>query len=239
LATHNFLKISKLRWWLIAAAIMFVLMRNLLLIAAALIFVSADKPVRVALMKYNGGGDWYANPTSLPNLAKYANQVLRTNIDIDPPTVEPGSAEIFNYPFVHITGHGNIIFNEQELDNLRSYLKGGGFIHADDNYGMDRYIRPQLEKIFPGQKLVELPFSHPIFHQRFKFPNGLPKIHEHDNKPPQAFGLFFDGRLVVLYTYETDLGDGWEDPDVHKDPPEVREKALQMGANILQYVFTN
>jgi hypothetical protein len=211
----------------------------LLLAFTALSFTSDEKPLKIALLKYNGGGDWYANPTSLPNLAKYCNQYQGMNIETDIPTVEVGSPELFNYPFVHMTGHGNVVFNEQELDNLRAYLGGGGFLHADDNYGMDPYIRPQLEKIFPGSKLVELPFSHPIFHQKFDFPNGLPKIHEHDGKAPQAFGLFHEGRLVALYTYETDLGDGWEDQDVHKDPNETREKALKMGANILRYVFSN
>lgn len=205
----------------------------------ALSFTSDEKPLKIALLKYNGGGDWYANPTSLPNLAKYCNQNQGMNLETNIPTVEVGSPELFNYPFVHMTGHGNVVFNEQELDNLRAYLGGGGFLHADDNYGMDPYIRPQLEKIFPGSKLVELPFTHPIFHQKFDFPGGLPKIHEHDGKAPQAFGLFHEGRLVALYTYECDLGDGWEDQDVHKDPNEVREKALKMGANILRYVFSN
>ena len=206
---------------------------------AALSFSSDEKPLKIALLKYNGGGDWYANPTSLPNLAKYCNQNQGMNIETNIPTVEVGSPELFNYPFVHMTGHGNVVFNEQELENLRAYLGGGGFLHADDNYGIDPYIRPQLEKIFPGSKLVELPFNHPIFHQKFDFAAGLPKIHEHDNKAPQAFGLFHEGRLVALYTYECDLGDGWEDQDVHKDPNEVREKALKMGANILRYVFSN
>ncbi|MBL0308704.1 MAG: DUF4159 domain-containing protein [Bacteroidetes bacterium] len=202
-------------------------------------FVVVDQPIKIALLKYNGGGDWYANPTSLPNLAKYCNQNIGTNIDTDIPSVEVGSAEIFNYPFVHMTGHGNVVFNEQELSNLRAYLVGGGFLHADDNYGMDKFIRPQLEKLFPGSKLIELPFSHAIFHQKYDFPNGLPKIHEHDGLPPQAFGIFHEGRLVVLYTYQCDLGDGWEDPEVHKDPEPVREKALKMGANIIRYVFSN
>ncbi len=210
-----------------------------LVCCAMLSFTSNDKPLKIALLKYNGGGDWYANPTSLPNLAKYCNQNQGMNIETDIPTVEVGSPELFNYPFVHMTGHGNVVFNDQELENLRTYLTGGGFLHADDNYGMDPYIRPQLEKIFPGSKLVELPFSHPIFHQKFDFPGGLPKIHEHDGKAPQAFGLFHEGRLVALYTYECDLGDGWEDQDVHKDPNETREKALKMGANILRYVFSN
>lgn len=200
---------------------------------------SPDKPLKIALLKYSGGGDWYANPTSLPNLIKFCNQNLKTNFESEPPTVEVGSVELFNYPFVHMTGHGNVVFSQQELDNLRAYLIGGGFLHADDNYGMDKFIRPQLEKLFPGGKLIELPFSHPIFHQKYEFSNGLPKVHEHDNSSPQAFGLFYEGRLVVLYTYECDLGDGWEDPSVHKDPVDVHEKALKMGANIIQYVFAN
>ena len=202
-------------------------------------FTANDKPLKIATLKYNGGGDWYASPTSLPNLVKYCNKNLGMNLETDIPVVEVGSPEMFNYAFVHLTGHGNVVFNDQELENLRTYLTGGGFLYADDNYGMDVYIRPQLEKIFPGAKLVELPFSHPIFHQKYEFPNGLPKIHEHDGKAPQAFGLFHEGRLVVLYTYETDLTDGWEDHDVHEDPDEVREKALKMGANILRYVFSN
>ncbi|MFN8278492.1 MAG: DUF4159 domain-containing protein [Chitinophagales bacterium] len=208
------------------------------LILVLMSFLAApEKPLKIALLKYNGGGDWYANPTSLPNLIKYCNSQLGMNLDPEPPTVEVGSAELFNYPFVHMTGHGNVVFSEQELDNLRTYLAAGGFLHADDNYGMDPFIRPQLEKLFPGTNLVELPFSHPVFHQKYDFPAGLPKIHEHDNKSPQAFGLFHEGRLVALYTYECDLGDGWEDPEVHKDPPATHEKALKMGANILRYVF--
>lgn len=202
-------------------------------------FIPTDKPLKIALLKYNGGGDWYANPTSLPNLAKYCNQNLNMNIETDIPTVEVGSADLFNYPLVHMTGHGNVLFNDQELDNLRAYLIGGGFLHADDNYGMDKFIRPQLDKLFAGSKLVELPFSHPVFHQKFDFNNGLPKIHEHDGTAPQAFGLFYEGRMVALYTYECDLGDGWEDANVHKDSNEVREKALKMGANIIRYVFGN
>ena len=218
-------------------------MKKIIALLFFFVFISAftptDKPLKIALLKYNGGGDWYANPTSLPNLAKYCNQNLTMNIETDIPTVEVGSADLFNYPFVHMTGHGNVVFNDQELDNLRAYLIGGGFLHADDNYGMDKFIRPQLEKLFAGSKLIELPLSHPIFHQKFDFTNGLPKIHEHDGTAPQAFGLFYEGRLVALYTYECDLGDGWEDQSVHKDPNDVREKALKMGANIVKYVFTN
>jgi hypothetical protein len=215
-------------------------MKNILLIIsfAFSIAYAQEKPLKIALLKYNGGGDWYANPTSLPNLIKFCNQNLKTNIDVESATVEVGSLELFNYPFVHMTGHGNVVFNEQELTNMRNYLMGGGFLHADDNYGMDKYLRPQLEKIFPGQKLVELPFSHEVFHQKYDFPKGLPKIHEHEDNPPQAFGLFHEGRLVVLYSYECDLGDGWEDPEVHKDTPEAREKALKMGANLIKYAFS-
>ena len=193
---------------------------------------------QIALLKYNGGGDWYANPTSLPNLIAFCNQNLGMSLDSKPATVEVGSSDIFQYPFVHMTGHGNIVFSESEVANLRMYLMAGGFLHADDNYGMSPYIRREMKKVFPELELVELPFNHPIFHQKYNFPNGLPKIHEHDNKPPQAFALFYEGRMIFLFTYECDLGDGWEDFVVHKDSEATRTKALQMGANILQYVFT-
>lgn len=196
-----------------------------------------ESMVKVALLKYSGGGDWYANPTSLPNLVAFCNNQLGTNISNDIPTVEPGSMEIFNFPFVHMTGHGNVVFSAQEIDNLRTYLFAGGFLHIDDNYGMDPYIRPQIAKLFPEYELVEIPYTQAIFHQTYNFPLGLPKIHEHDNKPPQAFGIFIEGRLVLLYTYECDLGDGWEDQAVHGDSQETRLKALQMGSNIIQYVF--
>lgn len=193
--------------------------------------------VTIALLKYNGGGDWYANPTSLPNLIRFCNKNLGTNLAEDYATVEAGSSEIFNYPFIHMTGHGNVVFSPQEMQNLRTYLMGGGFLHIDDNYGMDMFIRPQLKKMFPELDLVEIPFDHPIYHQQYDFPNGLPKIHEHDNKPPQGLGLIWQGRLIVFYTYECDLGDGWEDPEVHRDSEETRTRALKMGANILQFVF--
>ncbi len=193
--------------------------------------------VKIALLKYSGGGDWYANPTSLPNLAMFCNQTINTNIDPNIPEVEPGSQEIFDYPFIHMTGHGNVIFSDLEAANLRKYLEAGGFLHIDDNYGMDPFIRPQIKKIFPDVELIELPPSHPIFNQYFNFPKGLPKIHEHDGKAPQAFGIILNGRLVLLYTYECDLGDGWESEEVHNDPSEVRLKALQMGANIIHYAF--
>lgn len=215
-------------------------MKILLFVFFALLTLSGttqNQGVKIALLKYNGGGDWYANPTSLPNLISYCNLNLKTNIYPDPSTVELGTPEIFNFPFVHATGHGNIIFSENEAINLRAYLEAGGFLHVDDNYGLNEYFRREMKKVFPEKELVELPPSHPIFHQKYDFNEGLPKIHEHDGNPPQAFGLFIENRMVCLYTYECDLGDGWEDAAIHNDPPETREKALKMGANIIQYVF--
>lgn len=197
-----------------------------------------ETKVKIALMKYKGGGDWYANPTSLPNLIRFCNDNLHTNLAKEPATVEPGSRDIFNYPLVHLTGHGNILFTPVEVENLRDYLLGGGFLHADDNYGLDKAFRREMKRVFPDDDFVELPWEHPIFHQQYEFPNGLPKIHEHDGKRPQAFGIVKEGRLVVLYTYECDLGDGWEDKEVHNDPDEKHQQALRMGANILSYVFT-
>ncbi len=205
-----------------------------------LLFVSFTLSAQeIALMQYGGGGDWYANPTSLPNLIKFSNLNINTTISEKPQVVTPNSVDLFDYPFVHMTGHGNVYFSPNEAQNLRDYLLSGGFLHIDDNYGMDKYLRKELIKIFPNKELVELPKDHPIFKQPFKFPNGLPKIHEHDNKRPQAFGIFIEGRLVLLYTYECDLGDGWENPEIHNDPPEVRLKALRMGVNIINYVFKN
>jgi hypothetical protein len=197
-----------------------------------------QKGVQIALLKYNGGGDWYANPTSLTNLIKFCNENLKTNLDKDYATVEAGSLEIFNYPFVHMTGHGNVYFNEQEAQNLRNYLLAGGFLHIDDNYGMDPFVRPQMKKVFPELDFVELPLDHPVYHQKYDFSAGLPKVHEHDDKVPQGFGLIYEGRLICFYSYETDLGDGWEDQDVHHDSQATRLKALQMGANLINYVFT-
>ncbi len=209
----------------------------LLLLPASFLF-SQNPNLKLALIKYKGGGDWYADPTALPNLIRFCNQELKTNIDLQPATVEPGSIELFNYPFVHITGHGNIIFSATESENLRLYLEAGGFLYIDDNYGLDQYIRREMKKVFPEQEFVELPPDHPIYRQKFEFVRGLPKIHEHDNKRPQGFGLFVKDRLVCFYTYEADISDGWEDPSVHNDPPEVRRKALEMGANLIQYVFS-
>jgi hypothetical protein len=191
----------------------------------------------IALVKYSGGGDWYANPTSLPNLIKYCNSNISTRINVKPSTVAPGSADIFSYPFLHMTGHGNVIFSESDVRNLNKYLLSGGFLHIDDNYGMDQYIRKEIKKIFPNNDLIEIPANHAIFQKPFLFTNGLPKIHEHDGKRPQAFGIFSNNRLVLLYTFECDLGNGWEDAEVHNDPTAVREKALKMGANIISYVF--
>ena len=193
----------------------------------------------IALVKYSGGGDWYANPTSLPNLIKFCNANINTKIKAKPGVVQPSSPDLFSYPFVHMTGHGNVVFSDADAINLRNYLNSGGFLHIDDNYGMDQYIRKEIKKLFPNKDLLEIPATHAIFQKPFLFSNGLPKIHEHDAKRPQAFGIFVDNKLVLLYTFECDLGDGWEDPEVHNDPVEVREKALKMGANIINYIFNN
>ncbi|HLT50737.1 MAG TPA: DUF4159 domain-containing protein [Arenibacter sp.] len=193
----------------------------------------------IAVLKYGGGGDWYANPTSLPNLIDFCNRNIDTKIHPKPQTVEVGSTDIFQYPFLHMTGHGNVFFSPEEAKNLNRYLLSGGFLHIDDNYGMEPYLIKELDKVFPDKELQELGADHPIFDQPYKFPQGLPKIHEHDGKRPQALGLFHEGRLVLLFTYESDLGNGWEDKGVHNDPEEVRTKALRMGANIISYVFKN
>ena len=193
----------------------------------------------IAVLKYSGGGDWYANPTSLPNLVKFCNQNINTKLNPKVNSVDVGSAELFLYPFVHMTGHGNVVFSNNDVQNLRNYLNAGGFLHIDDNYGMDEYVRKEIKKLYPDNELVEIPKTHQIFQTPYSFPNGLPKIHEHDNKQPQAFGIFIENRLALLYTYECDLGDGWDSAEIHNDPKEVREKALKMGANILNYVFSN
>ena len=196
----------------------------------------AQGSYELAVLKYNGGGDYYANPSSVPNLIGFYNKTFNTNISKEIPYVEASSKDIFDYPFIHLTGHGNIIFNNEEAKNIRSYLFAGGFLHIDDNYGMDKFIRRELKKVFPNKSLIELPPEHPIFHQKFNF-NGLPKIHEHDGKRAQAFGIIEKGRILCLYTFETDLGDGWEDPSVHNDSPQKRLEALQMGCNILMFAF--
>jgi hypothetical protein len=202
------------------------------------ISASAQSMLKIAKLKYNGGGDWYANKTALPNLIKFSNQELSMNIAPEEDVVEASSQDIFLYPYVYMTGHGNVVFSENEAANLRKYLLGGGFLHIDDNYGLDKFIRIELKKVFPELELVELPFNHPIYNQKFKFPKGLPKVHEHDGKPAQGFGLIHEGRLVVFYSFECDLGNGWEDQRIHNDPEEKRQQALRMGANILSYCFT-
>ena len=193
----------------------------------------------IAVLQYGGGGDWYSNPTSLPNLIKFCNEELNTTINTKPAVVSPNSVVLFDYPFVYMTGHGNVFFTQEEAENLRIYLLSGGFIHIDDNYGMDEYLRKELIKIFPNKELVELSRNNPIFKNPYNFQQGLPKIHEHDKNRPQAFGIYEEDRLLVLYTFESDLGDGWENPEIHNDPQEIRLKALQMGANIINYVFKN
>ena len=195
--------------------------------------------IKLARVKYSGGGDWYANKTSLPNLISFCNSNLPLKLSNTPETVELSSKQLFNYPFIHLTGHGNVIFNDSEIQNLKTYLLGGGFLHIDDNYGMDVYIRREMKKVFPSLEFVELPFTHEIYNQTYHFPTGLPKIHEHDGKPAQGFGLIYNGRLICFYSYESDLGNGWEDIGTYADPAEKHQEALKMGANIIQYAFKN
>ena len=201
--------------------------------------VMAQLPIKIAKLKYSGGGDWYANKTALPNLIEFTNRELGMYLAPEEDIVETGSRDIFLYPYVYMTGHGNVVFSEGDAANLRKYLVGGGFLHIDDNYGLDKFVRIELKKVFPELELVLLPFDHPIYHQKFEFPKGLPKIHEHDGKPAQGLGLIHNGRLVVFYSFECDLGNGWEDQRIHNDPADKREQALRMGANILSYCFTS
>ncbi|WP_430929079.1 DUF4159 domain-containing protein [Polaribacter marinivivus] len=203
------------------------------------IFFSKFYAQDVAILKYNGGGDWYANPTAVPNLIKFTNDKIKTNISKNPQSVVANSTDIFNFPILFMTGHGNVYFTDDEANNIRNYLISGGFLHISDNYGLDKFIRKELKKVFPNLEFTEIPSNHPIYNQTFKFPNGIPKIHEHDKKNAQGFGLFYEGRLIVFYDYETDLSDGWEDQIIHNNPKEVREKALKMGANIIEYAFKN
>lgn len=210
-----------------------------LIFAAESFSQSAEKTSKftIARVKYNGGGDWYNDPSILPNMLAY----LRKNTNIDAGTEEARVSltddDLFSYPILFLTGHGRIIFSDEEAKRLRLYLQNGGFLYADDDYGMDKYFRQEMKKVFPDKKLVEIPFSHEIYHIHFDFPNGLPKIHEHDGKPPRGYGYFHEGRLVVYYTYETNISDGWADPDVHKDPPAIREQAFKMGTNIIVYAL--
>ena len=193
----------------------------------------------IAVIQYIGGGDWYANPTALPNLIKFCNDNINTTINKKPKVVSPSSVDLFDYPFVHMTGHGNVYFTDDDAKNLRDYLLSGGFLHIDDNYGMDQYLRKELIKVFPDKKLEQISKNHPLFNKPFPFPTGLPKIHEHNRNRPQAFAIYVEERIVLLYTYESDLGDGWENSEIHNDPQEIRLKALQMGANIINYAFLN
>jgi hypothetical protein len=195
--------------------------------------------VKIAKLKYNGGGDWYANKTALPNLISFCNKNLKTNIYNEEDIIEPGDPKIFQYPYVYLTGHGNIVFSDQEAKNLRKYLLGGGFLHIDDNYGLYNFIKREMKKVFPEHDFVDLPHAHPVYHQRFNFTSGLPKIHEHDNKAPQGLGILHEGRLVCFFSYETDLGNGWEDQVIYNDPEPVRQEALKMGANLIQFAFTS
>ena len=200
--------------------------------------IGIAQELKIAKLKYNGGGDWYANKTALPNLIAFCNATLNTNIAAEEDVVEVGGPEIFLYPYIYMTGHGNVVFSDQEAENLRNYLLGGGFLHIDDNYGLDKFVRLEMKKVFPNIDFVEVPFDHLIYHQKFDFDKGLPKIHEHNGKPAQGFGIIFEGRLVCYYSYETDLGNGWEDQRIYNDPEYLRQLALRMGANIIQYSFT-
>ncbi|TXE15079.1 DUF4159 domain-containing protein [Seonamhaeicola algicola] len=214
-------------------------MKKLVFLLTFYSFILNINAQELAVLKYSGGGDWYSNPTALPNLINYCNTHINTQLETNVQNVEVGSTDIFQFPFVHMTGHGHVFFSDDDAENLRNYLTSGGFLHIDDNYGMQPFITDELKKVFPDKELVELPANHKIFNIAYNFPNGLPKIHEHDGKRPQAFGIFEKDRLVLLFTFESDLGDGWEDEAVHNDPANVREKALKMGANIIKYVFEN
>ena len=207
-----------------------------LALLSSLFTVAQEGSFSLAVLQYRGGGDWYSNPTSVPNLADFCRTQLRMDIG-ETQFVDVGSPDLFNYPFVHMTGHGNVVFNSSDRDNLRTYLLAGGFLHIDDNYGMDLFVRNELEKVFPDKELVEVPFDHPVYHQSYDFEKGLPKVHEHDGAAPRGYGLFHEGRLILFYSMESDLGDGWEDPSVHNDPEEIRLEALKMGANLVQYAL--
>ncbi len=213
--------------------------RILLILLLTTAQFSFAQQLKIAKLKYHGGGDWYSNKTALPNLIDFCNSNLKTGISKEDQVVEVGGPELFLYPYIYMTGHGNVVFTAEEAQNLRKYLIGGGFLHIDDNYGMNQFVRLEMKKVFPELEFIELPFNHPIYHQKYKFNNGLPKIHEHDGKPAQGFGLIYEGKLVCFYSYESDLGNGWEDPTVHNDPPSVRLQALKMGANIISFAFSS
>ena len=207
----------------------------LVLMISSLLF--SQNSYELAVLKYDGGGDWYSNPSSLKNLAIFCNNNLNMNIAENYDIIEPSSQNLFNYPFIYMTGHGNVVFSKSDIENLRKYLKGGGFLHIDDNYGMDQYIRTEMKKVFPELDFVELSNNHEIYHNIYDFKNGLPKIHEHDNKPAQGLVLIYNNKIICFYSYESDLGDGWEDANVHNNPDYIRQKALKMGANILCYAM--
>ena len=207
------------------------------LIINTAIYYSQNYSFKIGVLKYNGGGDWYANPTALPNLIQFCNKNLNTNINPSYDEIEIGNSELFNYPWVHLTGHGNVVFDSREVANLRAYLIAGGFLHISDNYGLDPFIRKEMKKVFPEADFIELPLNHEIYQTPYQFKNGLPKIHEHDNNTPLGLGLFYEGKLICFYDYECDLGDGWEDEEVHNDSEEIRTKALKMGANIVSYAL--
>ena len=209
-----------------------------IVVIIAVLFFGVIQAQDVAIVKYDGGGDWYANPTAVPNLIAFCNENINTKLTKTPKVVELDNVELFNYPIIFMTGHGNIFFDENTIENLQNYLTSGGFLHISDNYGFDKFIRREMKKVFPNLEFEEIPYNHPIYHQKYNFDN-LPKIHEHDNKPAQGFGIFHKGRLVCFYDYQCDLSDGWEDQEVHHNPENIREKALKMGANLIQYVFSN
>lgn len=222
---HNFRNVGSKKIWLL-----------LFLVSTTQVLLSQG--ITIAKVKYEGGGDWYANKTALPNLIEFCNNNLNTSLALEEEVVDIGSSELFLYPYVYLTGHGNIVLTDDEAENLRKYLVSGGFLHVDDNYGLDEFIRLEMKKVFPELEFVELPTDHPIYQQKYKFPKGLPKIHEHDGEAAQGLGLVYEGRLVCFYSYESDLGNGWEDQRIHNDPEEVRQRALKMGANIIAFAFT-
>ncbi len=229
-------------WWttVLAAGLVAVLPLLSVALAQAAWAQGEDYAFRIARIQYGGGGDWYGDEQSLVELLAFATEHTLLRVAPEEEVVELSSDRLFTYPYLYLTGHGNVHFTEEEARRLRQYLDEGGFLHIDDNYGLDEHIRRELEKVFPERELKELPFSHPIYHTPYDFPEGLPKIHEHDGEPPQGYGIFSEeGRLILFYTHETDLGDGWEPPSVHDNPPEKRRAALRMGTNILVYAMTH
>jgi hypothetical protein len=211
----------------------------LLVLLAVCSTAQGQSKIKIAKLKYEGGGDWYSNKTALPNLIEFCNRNLLTNMSLKDEVVEVGSTEIYLYPYVYMTGHGNVDFSPPQAQNLRNYLLSGGFLHIDDNFGLDQFVRLEMKKVFPELEFVELPFTHEIYNQKYKFTTGVPKVHQHDGKPSQGFGIVYEGRLVCFYSYESDLGNGWEDQVVYNDPEEKRQEALRMGANIISYAFTS